>query len=567
MKFRLLIGLCCAALLAACGGGGGGDGDGGSDGPSGSAGIRFNPGVLRATYIATTSASVKIGVDIVDTSQFKNGDPIHVKIVDNADVLEAPPFLDGSRANPALYTLGLQTSSSLPAGRYRGSLQLQLCKDEKCTQQYAGSPASLPYDITVTEREYQPRILASAWAVPFANTADASLLQRKIQISATRYRPLTWRAVADQPWLTVTPSGSSTQDELLITADPSSLPTQAVSYASITVSADTPGYAPVKIRVALWNDPASPRIARSLNYNSGGLVDKLRPYYYAFNGDKVLDIYNIHTGQPVGQIAIDKGVFGITTLSPDGSRLYTKDSADTLAVIDLDTRTRVATWNIPRPPFTGPYPSGPFDVIRPNGVEVVLIDRQGLVDGKMVGLFNMPPNMPTGTFYPFASSPDGRRIYTTTNNRQVNLAAFDIDYLDNNGGMLLVKPPTETFSSGYGSLTVSADNKRVYTATVGDCNISDARSLFFIERLLDDLYPNTGVRATWDDRVICSVDSQQNGQFWFRVYSKNRLVLRTYVLDPHPSGRYPGSIKVSADGMTVVVSRDGRTDFVPIAVH
>ncbi len=41
--------------------------------------------------------------------------------------------------------------SNLPAGTYNGSLQLFACADEKCTQHFSGSPATIPYSIVITK--------------------------------------------------------------------------------------------------------------------------------------------------------------------------------------------------------------------------------------------------------------------------------------------------------------------------------------------------------------------------------------------------------------------------------
>ncbi|MGX4639986.1 hypothetical protein [Massilia sp. SYSU DXS3249] len=40
---------------------------------------------------------------------------------------------------------------NLPAGEYRGSLQLFACPDERCAKHFAGSPVTIPYVITITK--------------------------------------------------------------------------------------------------------------------------------------------------------------------------------------------------------------------------------------------------------------------------------------------------------------------------------------------------------------------------------------------------------------------------------
>ena len=58
----------------------------------------------------------------------------------------------------------MHTSAMLKIGRYQGSFQVHLCNDSVCNVEYAGSPVSLPYDLTVTPAPLQA----------YANTTTAA---------------------------------------------------------------------------------------------------------------------------------------------------------------------------------------------------------------------------------------------------------------------------------------------------------------------------------------------------------------------------------------------------------
>ncbi len=147
----------CAMLMAACGGGGGGgSGGGGGGGGTGSApgapppvavdnsfkislvvtplvitaeeGMAVAPAQLTGTFSGTQPASLFTGGDDLG----KAIDHVAVEVV-------------GTQLKVNIYA-----KSNLAPGIYTGSLKLYACNDAVCSKNFEGSPATVPYTVTIT---------------------------------------------------------------------------------------------------------------------------------------------------------------------------------------------------------------------------------------------------------------------------------------------------------------------------------------------------------------------------------------------------------------------------------
>lgn len=68
-----------------------------------------------------------------------------------------------------------------------------------------------------------------------------------------------WTASSDQAWLTVMNGSGMTPDSFQLTADPTSLPMEAISYANVTVSSTDPRVTNTEIvRVGLYRTASPP---------------------------------------------------------------------------------------------------------------------------------------------------------------------------------------------------------------------------------------------------------------------------------------------------------------------
>ncbi len=112
---------------------------------SGSPALSFAPATASATVPAQTARAVVLDATVHHIADFAGLSQIHVQLADDSVFQEA--YVTPGASDKAL--VALYTSEKLTPGSYKGTLALRLCKDEACTQQFAGSPVRLPYAIEV----------------------------------------------------------------------------------------------------------------------------------------------------------------------------------------------------------------------------------------------------------------------------------------------------------------------------------------------------------------------------------------------------------------------------------
>jgi hypothetical protein len=191
-----------------------------------------------------------------------------------------------------------------------------------------GDSVVLP--LTVNLNADQRRLLASEWGVALASSPIGTRLTRTLTISDNFSGSLAWTASSDVAWLSVTRSGDTTSTgNLVLSADPSTLPDAAMSYANISVGTSTPGVESAMIRVAIWKSATAPSVITRvlLNYFGSLAADTIRPYMYVSDGATAVEVFNAYTMQKIGTIPGVGSVLGQMSVSPDGSRLYALDTA------------------------------------------------------------------------------------------------------------------------------------------------------------------------------------------------------------------------------------------------
>lgn len=73
--------------------------------------------------------------------------PLYALVADPQSVFDPAIQLQIQSSTKALATLTVKDTA--PPGRYRNALQVRLCRNALCTQEYPGSPVSLPYDVQI----------------------------------------------------------------------------------------------------------------------------------------------------------------------------------------------------------------------------------------------------------------------------------------------------------------------------------------------------------------------------------------------------------------------------------
>lgn len=155
-----------------------------------------------------------------------------------------------------------------------------------------------------------------------------------------------WQANTEATWLDVSSSGT-TNDKLVITADPSGLEADNFYNATITVSPiDSPITNIQTINVGLWIGSSDPAANTSLEVTYTNLTtDPVRPYVYVNNSGVDIDVYNVYTQELVSTITEVGISLGDMEVSADGERLFVADTNnDTIHIIDLDNPAYRTSW-------------------------------------------------------------------------------------------------------------------------------------------------------------------------------------------------------------------------------
>jgi hypothetical protein len=149
-----LLALIPALILSACGGGGE------TPIPTSSSADRpvqavapaltFTPATLAASVVEGQTTSMAVQAVLTRPTDFPAGAQFFVRVLEQGNVISgmATTPLSGSS-----FSATLNTSAALSEGRHTGNLTVQLCSDQNCERQYAGSPMALPYQIDVSARQ------------------------------------------------------------------------------------------------------------------------------------------------------------------------------------------------------------------------------------------------------------------------------------------------------------------------------------------------------------------------------------------------------------------------------
>ena len=161
-----------------------------------------------------------------------------------------------------------------------------------------GDTITAPLPVTFNLEAH--RVLVSREGVALTSTPGVSRLTRTLRVTDSLGTAAPWSATADQPWLTVTQSGTADAD-LVLTADPAGLAADTLHLARVTISSSNPTVENTEIvRVGLWVGSVAPAATLSVPTAFNEVVaDPVRPYAYVHSAGSDLSVYNIHTGAKV----------------------------------------------------------------------------------------------------------------------------------------------------------------------------------------------------------------------------------------------------------------------------
>ena len=224
--------------------------------------------------------------------------------------------------------------SSLPAGSHTASATLSVSINGD----------TLTAEVPVTYNKETRAIFVADNGIGLVSLPSYQDLRQSLEVKDTTGRLTNWTAVSNQPWLSVTASGT-TDDQLVLMADASVLVPDQVYVAQVTISSSNPEIENTEtVQVGLWYGSTDPEFSEDIAAtNFSELVaDPIRPYVYAHNKEENISVYNVYTGSLVHTISL--GDFDIATgdmtISSDGRTLYVVNSdTSTITTVDLNTYT------------------------------------------------------------------------------------------------------------------------------------------------------------------------------------------------------------------------------------
>ncbi len=452
-------------------------------------------------------------------------------------------------------TVGVNASAVTPGSQSAAVVLTSVVNGDTVT-------APLTVNINVDQR----RLLPSSWGVAFASTPNGTLTTRTLQVTDNYGGTLAWTAVSDAGWLSVTPSGTTGgTSSLTLTADPTQVPSDQVSYANVRIASATPGVAANTVRVAIWKSAVGLSGVTSLAGNASTelVADKIRPYVYANSHGTSITVYNAYTAAPVATISNVGQALGQMTVSPDGSKLYAIDtSSQSLKVVDLATQASIDSWALSRPADAGTS----LVAVRPDGYEVVIVGN-----GTAYAAGNALPPPGIYGFGHMSATDDGSRLYTIdTGGSPASQTAWSLDHSDIAGGVLYATSVGAPFFVGNESngrdIAVAPDGSAVYTASGAPyvCVALNPADLSFVKDLPGgDAYPNN-VEVTWSNRAICGIEGYYSTyDFW--VYTPAGAIASSYKVAGYAKVLLSHEMVVTPDGFVVVVPTDDPLlAFVPI---
>lgn len=413
--------------------------------------------------------------------------------------------------------------------------------------------------VTLTLNKDQRKVLASEVGVALVSTPQWSRLQRTLTVGDNFGTLGNWSARSDKSWLSVRTSGN----QLVLAADPASLPQDAVSYATVTLSTTTVGAtAPEPVRVALWKGSAAPSALRKLALRYSRIVaDPVRPFVYVHNGGTTIDVYNVYTRAMVATSAALGAALGDMAAGPNGDSLYVTDTASrTLVKVSLPGLEKSAAWPLPNAVDDNTH----VLAIRPNGVELVLLsDGTALAaaDGRLLG-----KSGPSGGV--LAAPANGKTVfYQDQGYSPASLGGYSVDYSAMGGGTLFSANTLGAAWNSAGSngtdIAASPDGTRVYGASGAPyrCSVYQASDLSLVGSLPGgDAYPNN-VEVGSDGRVYCGISGlYSEADVW--VHGADGTLLKQFKFAGYARALLARQMVVSGDGMILV----GLTDDPAMAI-
>jgi Viral BACON domain len=419
--------------------------------------------------------------------------------------------------------------------------------------------ASLPVTFNLDTH----RILVPENGVALTSTPALSRLTGSVRVFDNMGLTTGWSASSDQPWLTVTPSGT-TNDSLVLTANPAGLTPDTVHYATASLtSSDSTVENTEVVRVGLWVGSATPASTTTINMPYSELeADPIRPYVYLHNGSTNITVYNVYSGAVVTTVSSVGSQLGDMTIANDGSVLYVADYiAKAVVPINLDTGAVGSSWPIDQ------YVTIPrIAYARANGFRAILAN-----DGRVYNAMN---GAQTGTTFVtgaisgyqplLAASLYGNRFCGLNSGLSpYTITCYSLDYASFGGGRPLVSAgksgPWNVGSNGR-DVALNADGTRAYVAAGAPYSFvvydptTTTTTMPVLQYLAANAYP-TAIEIRPDGRIYGGAAVLYGPRdVW--IYNPDGSLVADYYVSGYARWVLPRMVGVSGDGLRMITQTD-----------
>lgn len=400
--------------------------------------------------------------------------------------------------------------------------------------------------------------------------AVSSQLTQTVRVTDNASQGIAWAATDNASWLTVTASGVTGADDLVLTANSAGLTTDVLNTAIVTItSADAKIENTETITVGFYvssNDPAS-RVSVSLtdpNKVSSLIADPVRPFIYVSHGGTDIDVYNSYTG------ALDSVITSVgvdlrdLTISSDGSTLYVMDQSDD-SIVPINLSTKISGTK-----FTGlSFPSctscasqwiyNSIEFTRINGYPVIISSGNQIIhaaNGTVLGALTNPDGL---SFY----SPYSPMIKTSANGKiaaaqsvggsPFSLARYSLQYSAlESGSFSAVMTHKITGNGSAIDMAIDEAGSKIYTASGSGCGSYDfciysGDDLISLGVLAGEAYP-TAIEISPDQDIYVGTSTNPG--------IPAAIDVRSYDITGTLTGSY-ADISASIDDRQLVLSGDG----------
>jgi hypothetical protein len=402
--------------------------------------------------------------------------------------------------------------------------------------------------------QFPIRLFLSQDGIALSKFPSRHVLAKTIRVGRTKGKALAgWTASSDQPWLTVTPSGT-TGGNLTVKADTRGLEKDQTYLANVTVSTSDADFTDSEVlRVGLYigkNDPQDLLVQQNATSIA---VNPVSPIAYVADSGSSIFEYNIYTGAAVGEFQLVAPTVGYMEASSDGSTLFAVDTTN-YKIIALDAMTGAVLDK-----YKLGYETFNMVYARPYGQPALYIAGFSDNNGSVVA-YPSGEQLATGIAPDYlAVTPDGLRVFSvSTSVSPGTIFGYSVK-LKNDALSLASLGSVRLNGSNCQDLAISHDGKHVYPACGApyEFDVYDGKKLTQVQTLPANPYPDN-VEIDTNDHLVGGIDDAFQ-QYDVYVYDQKGFSLGHI---PDGFGYYEmidGSLKVSGDATRAVSAEYGSS--------